>query len=313
MTQTIDQAFTTREAPWMKVGTKLVDEPVSAAEAAKLGGIDFRVVERSVYWKDDEAAAAKKAAYSQIPERKALVREDTGEWLGLVSSSYPVVQYGEAFDFMDSISPHFVAAGGLRKFKQAFMVVRAPETFTVLGNEDPHELFAVLRTSHDCSRAVEVMVMPLRGRCMNQLTLTSFRKGVPHRWVVTHTGDVKSKLAAAHDSVKNLGAYAETYTANVQRLADISVTVESATQILTRVLPDRPQRAVVVEKIVAGWQTSPAVGYPGTGWGLVNAVSEYFDWQRPGGSPESRFLAAIEGQTHKAINKTTAALLTRAA
>jgi hypothetical protein len=147
---------------------------------------------------------------------------------------------------------------------------------------------------------------------MNQLTLRSFQKGVADRWVVTHTGDVKGKLLAAKESMARLGEYATSFKDNAQRLASISVTSESAHDILKRVLPDRPQRPQTIEKILTGWGTRPdSIGYEGTGWGLVNAVSEYFEWDRVGGSPESRFLAALQGQTRNAINKTTSLILTR--
>ena len=312
MTQALvtDTMFSAREVPWMKLG-KLVDEPVTAMEAAELGGINFTVSQQPVYFSTKKEGAPPK--FTKVEGRKAIVRDDTGDWLSIVSKSYPVVQYGEAFDFLDSVSPHFVAAGALRGGRQAFMVVRAPEgVFDPLGS-DPHELFATLRTSHDCSRAVEVMVMPLRQRCMNQLTLASFRKDVPYRWTVTHTGDVHSKLKAVNESMTRLSAYAQVYTDNVKRLAGIKVDNENAQQILTRVLPDRPRRAETIEKIISNWHTrTETVGYDGTGWGLVNAVSEYYEWDRTGGSPESRFLAALQGQTHRAINKVTGQLLSRA-
>lgn len=307
----VTTGFSAREVPWMKMG-KIVGEPVTAREAAELGGINFNVTEHPIYFSTKEDG--KPPRFTKIEGRKAIVRADTGTWLSVVSAPYPVVQYGEAFDFMDGLSPHFVAAGSLRGGKQGFMVVRAPDSikFAPFGAEDPHELFATLRTSHDCSRAVEVMVMPLRGRCMNQLTLTSFRKDVKHRWVITHTGDVKSKLAAAQDSMSRLGAYAQAYVANAQRLAEIKVDDEAAWSIMKRVLPDRPKRNDAITKIITNWHSRPeTVGWDGTGWGLVNAVSEYFEWDRAGGSPESRFVAALQGQTHRAINRVASHVLTR--
>jgi phage/plasmid-like protein (TIGR03299 family) len=305
-----DKSFSAREVPWMKLG-KLVNKPVTAAEAAKLGGIDFTVSEMPVYFMKKDAGAPPK--FTEVKDRKAIIRDDTGDWLSIVSKPYPVLQYGEAFDFLDGVSPDFVAAGSLRKGKQAFMVVKAPESSMITPfADDVHDLYATLRTSHDCSRAVEVMVMPLRQRCMNQLTLASFRSGVKHRWVITHTGDVKAKLAAAADTMSRLDLYAKAYVANAQRLLEIKVTTDNAHEILRRVLPDRPRRDEVIEKITTAWHTrTETVGYDGTGWGLVNAVSEYFEWDRTGGSAESRFLAAMQGQTHKAINKTAGLLLSR--
>lgn len=298
--------FSSRVAPWMKLG-KIVDGIVTAAEAAKLGGIDFDVREDALYSAHKEEGKPPK--FTKIEGRKVLVREDTGQWLGIVSKDYPVVQYGEAFDFMEGVSPRFVAAGSLRGGKQGFMVVQTDVNIKI---GDQHDLFAVLRTSHDCSRAVEVMVMPLRDKCMNQLTLRSFVKGVDHRWAVTHTGDVKSKLAAAATSLKKLGAYARAYESNAQRLQSIKVSDEVANETLRRVLPDRPKRPEVIQHIISNYHNRPeTVGFEGTGWGLVNAVSEYFEWDRALGTPESRFLAALQGQTHNAINKTAGLLLSR--
>lgn len=309
----VDTAFSAREVPWMKMG-KLVDEPVTAAEAAKLGGIDFTVSELPLYYATKANGAPPK--FHKIEQRKAIVRDDTGDWISVVSRPYPVLQYGEAFDFMDQVSPHFVAAGALRGGKQAFMVVRAPDTVDLapFGEDDPHRLFAILRTSHDCSRAIEVMIMPLRDRCMNQLTLRSFRSNIKHRWSITHTGDIKKKLRNAEDSMTRLGIYATAYVDNARQLADTKVTHEVAQQILKRVLPDRPKRDEVIETIITNWHgRTQTVGFDNTGWGLVNAVSEYFEWDRRGGSPESRFLAALQGQTHQAINRTASHLLTRKA
>lgn len=300
--------FSSRVVPWMKLG-QIVDGTVTAAEAAKLGGIDFKVAERPLYFRTN----GKDSTYRRIDERKVLVHEDTNQWLGIVSKDYPVVQYGEAFDFMEAVGVRFVAAGGLRGGRQGFMVVETDVQFsTDFLPDDDQKLYGVLRTSHDCSRSIEVMVMPLRGRCMNQLTLRSFAKNVPHRWSVVHAGDVKSKLAAARASIGKLDDYAKSFESNARRLIETKVTDDVAQTILKYVLPDRPKRPQVIESIIAGWHERTATnGYDGTGWGLVNAVSEYFEWDRALGSPESRFLAALQGQTHNAINKTAGYILTR--
>jgi phage/plasmid-like protein (TIGR03299 family) len=300
-----------REVPWMKLG-KLVDEPLTAAEAAEAGGLNFTVSLHPIFYgvkTSTEPGAT--PVMTRVANRRAVVRDDTGLPLGIVSQAYPVLQYGEAFDFMDGISPTYVAAGALKGGKQGFMVVRAPEKMTVLGDTDPHELFFVMRTSHDCTRAVEVSAMPLRHRCMNQLTLQSFSTGVPHRWRITHTGSMHAKLAEAKTSLGNLGAYAKRFADNAQRLAGLKVTDAVARNTLEAVLPDRPKRAEKIETILTAWHTSPTVGFDFTGWGLINAASEYFDWGRSGGSPESRFVGALQGQTHSTINRITARLLSR--
>lgn len=305
--------FTDRTVPWMKLG-ELTDKAVTAKEAASLGGLDFEVELRNVRFDCPVSDDTTSSTTCLITNRKAVVRTDTNEPLAIVSSGYPVLQYHEAFDFMDQVSPEYVAAGALKGGKQGFMVVRAPNgvQLNVLDGKDPHDLFIVLRTSHDLTRAVELMVMPLRGKCMNQMTLRSFNSGVQHRWTVKHTTTMQTKLQEALVSLKKLEDYATHFNAVVKKLVDVKVSDEKAKFVLSKVIKKRPKSQDVVDDILSRFQSSPTVGWNGTGWGLVNAVSDYFEWGRSGGTPESRFVAALQGQTHAAINKTAAILLTRA-
>lgn len=297
----------TREVPWMKIGG-LAQAPMTAVEAAKLGGLDFQVEKWDLYARPPGTV---NAPGKNIKDRIAIMRADTREWLGIMSKDYPILQYGEAFDFMDTVSPTYVACGALKGGRQGFMVVKAPDHFSLLAGTDPHDLYAVLRTSHDGSRAVEVSVMPLRGRCMNQLTLQSFVAGVPHRWAIKHTTTMAAKLKDAQDSLKNVGQYAQAFETTAKKLIKLKVNTTVATATLEAVLPNRPRRADQIERILTSWHEAETVGFDWTGWGLVNAVSEYFDWGRTGGSPESRFVGALQGTTTNTINRVAGRLLSR--
>lgn len=314
MTQ-VDTQFSVREVPWMKLG-RLVDEVKSAEEAAKLGGLNFKVALRELQWIDDSGDKV------YIPSRKAIVREDTGDFMGIASSSmYNVLQYGEAFNFMDTVDSRYVAAGALRGGRQGFIVVKPNINLDLFDGEDPHELYAVLRTSHDCSRGIEISLMPVRGRCMNQLTLKTFSKDARYRWSIKHTTTMHAKLAEAQHSLQRIGVYAERFEELANRLVNTPVNEGKARQLLKIVIPvpasGKTERTTLqhtdrMQRIIDLWTGSPTVGYAGTGWGLVNAVSEYFDWCRVGGTPESRFLNALEGDTHKKCNKMAGLLLSNA-
>lgn len=295
----------TRTVPWMKLG-QLVDEPMTAKEAAELGGLNFEVQKRPIFFQANDGDSEMTA----IPDRVAIVRQDTNQWLGIMAPNYQMLQYGEAFDFMDTVNPKYVAAGCLKDGKQGFMVVQTDMTMHVLGDDDPHELYMILRTSHDGSRAVEVSLQALRNRCMNQLALQSFVSGVENRWSVKHTSTMHGKLVEAHTAVTKMDAYARTFEQNAEKLAELPVTDGVAQHILETVLPERPRRGEQIERIITSWHTSETVGFDHQGWGLLNAVSEYFDWGRAGGSPESRFVSAMQGQTYKTINSTAKQLLT---
>lgn len=311
---TTDVQFSTREVPWMKLG-KLIEKPANAKEAAKLGGLDFEVKTQEIYWVNHETQG-----FHAIPSRNAMIRQDTGEFMGIVSSSsYHTLQFSDAFEFMDTVEHDgYVAAGSLRSGRQGFMVVKPQVDFNPLGGEDPHDVYLVLRTSHDCSRATEILMMPLRKRCMNQLTLKSFAKHVDYRWSIKHTSTQAAKLAEAQESLKKVGVYLKRYAELADKLASKTVNTEKGRYVLEKVIPmpksGKTERTEIqwkerISSIVDLWQTSPTVAYAGTAWGLVNAVSEHFDWLRTGGTPESRFISALEGQTHKKLNQTALQLL----
>lgn len=304
-TTAADTLVSTREVPWMKLG-KLSETVMTAAEAAELGGLNFTVSFYPVTYTD------KNGVTKFVDKRLAVERDDTGVPLEVVSTTYEPLQYVQAFDFMDSVNPTYVAAGALHGGRQGFMVVRAPtvQRIDLLG-EDPCDLYVVLRTSHDRSRAVEASVMPLRGRCMNQLTLRGFAKDAQHRIAIKHSSGLHKKLSEAKTVLTNLDAYTAELGRTAERLAEKKIDDSVATHILERVIKARPTREKVVGRIIDMWHNSPTVGYDGTGYGLVNAVSEYYDWGRAGGSPTSRFVAALQGQTHSAINRTAALLLSR--
>jgi phage/plasmid-like protein (TIGR03299 family) len=317
--------FTDREVPWMKLGN-VVNGAVTSKEAAEHGGLNFNVSLRNVYFTCSNVGGPDETLENTAPDclrnmtnRKVVVRDDTLEPLSIVSSEYPVLQYHEAFDFMDTVVSKFtdegaryVAAGALKGGKQGFMVVKLPESLqiNVLDGKDKHEMFLVLRTSMDLTRAVEAMMMPLRGICMNQLTLTSFAANVPNRWAVRHTSTMKDKLAEAHVSLGNMGAYVKRFNEIATRLADMKVNDEQARLVLGRVFIKLQMKGkdALIESLLQKRQHSPVVGWSGTGWGLLNAVSEHFDW-RKGGGPEAKFLNALQGPTHKFINLTAAHLL----
>lgn len=313
--------FSLRDVPWGKVGTVIDGDAKTALEAAKLGGLDFQVELREAGWKGDPPTSHTKGAtpWRSVGARKAVVRQDNGAFFDFVSSDYAPVQYSEAFAFMDGINPAYVAAGTMGGGKQAFMVVKLPKLTTldlkVAGVEDPMDVYCVLRTSHDRSKALEVAVMLLRGRCMNALTLSSFSHGAKQRWSIRHVGDPLAKLQQARTSLLRTEAYIDDLKKTAVSLGEIDILLEDAQDVLKRVLPDRPKRDEQITAITNAWQHSDTIGAPfaSNGWGLTQAVNEYFEWGRNEGTrtAASRFTGGLNGATHKYTDRTAQLLLRR--
>ena len=304
--------FSTRDVPWSKVGTVLDVPGITAAEAMTLAGLDFDIVKRpAAYWDDSTES------YVPVAGRVALVRDDNDQFMNYATENYEPIQYRGAFDFMDEINPRYVAAGALKDGRQGFIVAELPElsdfSLHLRGQEDPHKLYVLLRTSQDLTHGIEIMLTTLRGKCMNQLTLPSLKKGSEQMWSIRHTRNVRDRLEQAQGVILQADEYVKTFEEMTAQLADIDVDFSEAQKLLTYVLPDKPQRDTQIDAIVNAFRHSKTVGFPGTGWGLVNAVDEYFEWLRPERrrTDESRFTTGLDGTAHKLTARTASLLLSR--
>lgn len=306
-----DQSFSSRSVPWMIEDAKQVDTAVTAAEAIQLAGLDWKVELR----KDGYQTAA--GNWRVDPSKRKVVRVDTEEPLGTVSPSYKELQYSEAFQFMDELhdletdehlTPHFVAAGSLDGGRQAFVVVEAPQhqKLLTLDGEDPHDLYVVLRTSHNGRRAVEVNLLPLRDKCMNMMPLPGFGKDAKQRWSIRHTKNLHEKMVQARDVLVNLDGYTEGYKAMAERLAAIDVDLDAARDLIEKTIPDHiKQPEKQVDQIMSVYEGSTRNGYQGTAWGVLNGITEYYDHfrGRDDRSNETRWVQGLDGATTQAIGR----------
>lgn len=301
--------FSTRDVPWMKVGT-VISEPVTARQAIEIAGLDWEVELR----KDGFQTAS--GNWRVDPTKRKVVRKDTETPLGTTAPGYEILQYSEAFDFLDNINPEIVSAGSMKGGKQAFMVAKVPEHAAVkaLDGEDPHDLYTVLRSSHDGTRALEVNILSLRDKCMNMMPLSL--PGTHQRWSIRHTASMRGKMEQAREVIMGLDTYADEYAKMAAKLAEIELTLSEAREIIDGVVPDYLKtKEKQVDEILGVYTGSTRNGYTGTGWGVVNAVTEYHDWYRGGDNrrPETRWLQGLDGSTSKAANRAVQLLEPRAA
>lgn len=321
MTDDLTSSFSSRYLPWTKIGTVIDDVDVNAARAAQLGGIDFEVeLEPAGYYrhKNDENGNDV-GEWVETGSRRAVVRKDTGDWFSYVSTDYRVVQYAEAFDFMDMINARYVAAGALSDGKQGFVVVQLPEHLSVNvevnGVADPHDLYVVLQTSHDLSKGIHVAVMTLRNKCMNMLTIPALGSAVQQHWSIPHIGDPHAKLKQAQHTLSTAAEYHKAFEIMVQQFASVTVTPDDLRQMVKRVFPSRLKTVdQQADQIVDRFQRSETVGVGMNGWGAINAVSDYMQWGRSTATrtAQSEFTSPLEGDTAKYVNRVAQLVMQRA-
>ena len=92
MAANVESMFSVREKPWHKLGTIVMEAPTSA-DALRLAGLDWNVVQEPIYTRFNEL----------VEGYKANVRDSDRKVLGVVSDRYKIIQNKEAFAFTDTL------------------------------------------------------------------------------------------------------------------------------------------------------------------------------------------------------------------
>lgn len=299
---TMTSGYSGRNLPFYGLpNSKVVSGAPTVADAIKLAGLDWRVVLEPAY------QTRRDGSVIAVPDRFLTVREDTEFVLGSVGKQYTPFQAEEAFDFANALLGYgveFDAAGSWDMDRRFFLTARLPEGINVLG-QDPHDLYLLFRSTHDGSGAITAMVTPQRLACTNQLALAT--RNAVCRWSCRHTRTASERVDEAARTLGIVERYRTEFNTIAEQLASVDMELAQFTEFVKEVTTaERLQRGMVET-----FQNSPTVDRE-TGWGAINAVSEFMQWERGGrGDVESRFDSLNGGQTFNTINRATELLLQR--
>jgi phage/plasmid-like protein (TIGR03299 family) len=298
MPANVEQMFSVRVAPWHGLGTVVEEAPDSIA-AIKLAGMDWEVHQQDIYLSDG----------SQIPIHKANVRSDNGLVLGLVTERYKIVQNHDAFSFTDELvgggDVRYETAGVLKEGRAVWMLARMNQEYSILG--DKVDSFVCFHMAHDGTGAIRAHVTPVRVVCQNTLNLAI--KQASRSWSARHTGDVAAKISEAQRTLGLVTEYMESLNEEANLLADIYVPDNKFIEVLNEVLPidskmnERAANTVMRrrEAIQRAMRADDIAKFRGTGWQVMNAVSDYVGHTEParrtGTFAENRFANVITGDT----------------
>lgn len=294
-----DTFFHTRDNPWYGVGTVL-DGPASSREALVAAGLDWEVDVQPLYVQAPVPAGdnAGGAAFVKVPDKRAVIRRDTLDVLGVVGGNYKPFQNVDAFAFADALVDDgglvFDSAGSYRGLRRVFLVAKLPQTVEVLG-EDPYDLYLFLVTSHDGTLAITAYVSHVRLACTNMLGL-SLREAVT-KWTIRHTSSAEGRIAEAREALGMTFKADAAFQAEMEKLARVQVSDAAFREILQGILPDSARRDEKLARIVQVRNESPSIdtSYVRSGYGALQAFSEWMDWGREVRSDEARFQVSFDG------------------
>ncbi len=299
MAHLVETMFSVRQVPWHGLGRIIEDAPDSIA-AIKQAGLDWEVTPESVYL--DKSPDA-------IPNYFANVRSDNRKVLGIVTDRYSIVQNQEAFAFTDALIGEgevtYETAGSLREGRQVWMLARMNREFNILGDKvDPYICFT---NSHDGTGAIRVLMTPVRVVCNN--TLNMALRNNSRQWSTRHVGDIAAKLAEAKRTLGLATAYLEELDNQANMLADIAINEFKVREIVNELLPidakatDRTKATMNMKQkaLLKAYKTDDIRRFRGTGWGVINAVSDFVGHAEPARKTasfvENRFAKIIGGDS----------------
>lgn len=225
MAANVETMFYTREKPWHGLGTRVEVAPTSA-DALKMAGLDWEVLQESIY----TDAGDKIAGY------KANVRSTDKKVLGVVTDRYKVIQNAEAFEFTETLlgnGVRYETAGSLAEGKKVWLLARLPREYIIGGERiSPYLVFS---NTHDGSGAVRVAVTPIRVVCNNTLNLAL--DTAKRSWSMVHTGDIKGKIQEAKDTLFMAEEYMDNLGREFERLRKVQMTDEQVKEYIELLLP----------------------------------------------------------------------------
>ena len=225
MAANVETMFYTREKPWHGLGTRVEEAPASA-DALRLAGLDWQVVQEPIFTDLGE----------MITGYKANVRDSDRKVLGVVSDRYRIVQNQEAFSFTDTLlgsGVRYETAGSLQDGRKVWLLARLPREYIISGERiSPYLVFS---NTHDGSGAVKVALTPVRVVCNNTLNLAL--QTAKRSWSMIHTGNISDKIQEAKDTLFMAENYMENLGKEFELLRRQKITDAQLNEYIEQLLP----------------------------------------------------------------------------
>jgi phage/plasmid-like protein (TIGR03299 family) len=270
--------FYTRETPWHGLGVRVEEAPASA-DALRMAGLDWEVLQESIFTD----------AGDQIAGYKANVRSTDKKVLGVVTDRYKVIQNSEAFAFTDELlgsGVRYETAGSLADGKKVWLLARLPREYIIGGERiSPYLVFS---NTHDGSGAVRVAVTPVRVVCNNTLNLAL--DTAKRSWSMIHTGDIKGKIQEARDTLFMAEDYMDNLGKEFECLRKIQMSDEQVREYIELILPLEKNATLTQLRNVKKLREDMAKRYfeapdlqdvGKNGYRFVNAVSDFATHANP--------------------------------
>jgi phage/plasmid-like protein (TIGR03299 family) len=278
MAHNIEKMAYVGKVPWHGLGTQL---PANA---------DYdSIVEAAGFYRAIEHEISAPPLEGAIPDRKALFREDTGQYLATVHRSYQVIQFEEVARTLVE------AAGGVRCiFHTAgtmgpngvvgWLLGELPEPMRVRGDKSIIKRYILGYCGHDGLTAIVLKNCATRVVCQNTLGVALGEKDGAEFHIV-HTASARARLEEAGRAFRRLLQGYEYFEALANHLAMTRFSEHQLRNVINLVLPlpdddaEHPKLIKARQKVIELFHSGSGIEGPieGTAWAALQAFSEYAD------------------------------------
>lgn len=286
------------QLPWHGLGKELTeDAPIEVWR--KEAGMDWEIKTSPVLYKADGSEDT-----LEMPDRRLFYRSDTNAALSVVSGKFKIVQPGATLEFYRSLVEttgfKLETAGCLFGGRKFWALARCGESIKLL-KEDEVKPYLLIASACDGSMSTVAHFTSVRVVCNNTLRMAVGNNGQRASVRVPHNTDfdpeaVKEQLGIAGEVWNN-------FSVGATSLAKMKIGRDEAIDFVAQQLKDERFEGMNREEMLEGsvalrniirlfegdGKGSSMKSAKGTGWGLVNAVTEHFDhWSGAKNGDKSR-------------------------
>src|SRR5574337_54901 len=252
-----------RDVPWHGLGQN-VEENDSLDAMVKKAHMEWHVLRKPISMQIDN--------HTVQPGMDILYRNDNYFPLSVVPPSYEIVQPRDIFDFyrslIDSAGYSMDVIGALHQGKKVWALAKT-STFEVVEG-DKVDCYLLLATSYDGSLATTAKFTTIRVVCQNTLNMAlRDKQSVKVRHSTKFNPEqVVDKLIEQNDWISQTKA-----------LVNLRISNNLAKEILSECMQKKDiEESPQYRKIMDLFMKSGTMIERETGWGFLNAVTEYCDW-----------------------------------
>lgn len=274
--------------PWHGLGNN-VDRNVSIEEMTKQAGLDWTVRLLPTYAYDEVSKDI-----ISIP-RKALVRSSDNKVLTVTGDNWNPLQNTDMMEFFreycDAGGATLETAGSLRGGKVVWALAALNDQFT-LGGDDLVKGYILLVSPHEVGTSIQGFTTTVRVVCANTMRMALNGASGGFRQHHMQAFDAKAAKESMGLHKKNLGQA----RLEAEALSKLAISEFESVRFLARffqpefigqkepitndavenLLSDVRNQSKPLEQVIDSLNNAPGAR-PGTGWGVLNAVTHYCD------------------------------------